>query len=94
MFRNHGNYATNFVRAKAPVLGRVETVEPDFDRCFAAIDMDVRRFIGFVAVEVKAAAVLAVDGGHLSWSPCRTPSERGHGIPCPRVGATPPPYPP
>ena len=67
MLSDYLDYARNLVRAKAPVLCDVEAVEPDLDCRLAFVDMDMRRLIRFVAIEIEAESMLAMNGWHIGF---------------------------
>jgi len=53
VFGDHRHNAIDFVCAKAPSPRDFEAAEPDLDRRFSAVDVDVRWLVRFVAVEVE-----------------------------------------
>lgn len=74
MLGYHCDYASDFVRAKAPGLCDLRRIQPDLDRGTALVDVDVGRFVWLMAEEVEAEAALAVNGGHETSSELRVPS--------------------
>jgi hypothetical protein len=45
MLAYHIDYATNFMRAKAPAFGDLYWLQPDLDRSIAFVDMNMGRLI-------------------------------------------------
>lgn len=65
MLGHHEQYATDFMRAKAAAFGDLAAVQPDLDRRLAPVDVDVRRLVRLVTVEIEAEAVQAEKGWHV-----------------------------
>jgi hypothetical protein len=57
-------YAREFVRAEAQVARQRDRLQPHLGRCFAAVDVDVRRLVRLVALEVEAEAFDPEDRRH------------------------------
>lgn len=68
MFLNHGDNATDLVRAEAPDARDLDRVEPDLDRRLAPVDVDVRRLVRFVAEEVEPEPAQPQHGGQGAYS--------------------------
>lgn len=78
---------TNLVRAKAPTLGNLSRFQPNLDRRVTFVDMDMRRFDRFVAVEIEAETSEAEKCWHFTPA---TPASAHRGTP----SAPRPPFPP
>jgi hypothetical protein len=60
----HCHDTADLVRAEPSALGDFDGFEPDLDRRGVAIDVDMRRLVGFVAEELEAERADPQDGGH------------------------------
>jgi hypothetical protein len=52
VFSHHRYNAIDLMRAKAPAPRHLKAAEPDLDRRLAPVDVDMRRLVRFVALEV------------------------------------------
>ena len=57
-------HAPKFARIESKVPGQSDRIQPEFGGLVVAIDVHVRRFFGFMAVEVDAIGTRAQDGRH------------------------------
>ena len=64
MLRHEPQYAIDLARAKAAGLGEVHRVQPGLEGRFGLVDVDMRRLVRFMAVEVEAVSVMAENSGH------------------------------
>ncbi len=66
MLVHHGNDTANLVGAKTAALCHLRAFEPNLYRRVIPIDMDVRRLIRLMAIEVKAECTDTQQGRHYS----------------------------
>jgi len=64
IFPDNHHYFLQFVRRKSVIIRQAYGLEPNFCFMVSLLYMNVRRFMGFVRVKMKAIAILSQDGWH------------------------------
>src|SRR6266849_5593661 len=62
------NHLRQFARRKADISSYRHGIKPNFHGCPRLVYVDVRRLVGFVAVEIEPIAAASKNGRHLTAS--------------------------
>src|SRR5216683_4524171 len=64
------NHLCQFARRKADISSDRHGIQPNFHGCLRLVHVDVRRLVGFVAVEIEAIAAASKNSRHLTALTC------------------------